>query len=283
MKSATRLLRTLGLTTALAAAAGLGTASAQTVNWDPRTGDVWVDTWLDDINRYGGRYQQPFVDEMVRYYGAPRDLVTSLLLERDWEPGDVYYACAIAQVVGRPCRYVVDEWERDGRGEGWGALAQRMGIKPGSAEFHQLKRGFVSSYDRWGRPIRIDDDLYDDYPERARLIREGRDDRNWRRADDDDRGNRGNAGNAGNVGRGNAGRGNDGNRGNANANRGNGNGNANAGNADKGRGNSGKGNGNGNRGDKGNAGNNGNGNKGNADKGRGNNGNSNGKGNGRGG
>ena len=276
MKSATRLLRTLGLTTALAAAAGLGTASAQTVNWDPRTGDVWVDTWLDDINRYGGRYQQPFVDEMVRYYGAPRDLVTSLLLERDWEPGDVYYACAIAQVVGRPCRYVVDEWERDGRGEGWGALAQRMGIKPGSAEFHQLKRGFVSSYDRWGRPIRIDDDLYDDYPERARLIREGRDDRNWRRADDDDRGNRGNAGNAG--------RGNDGNRGNANANRGNGNGNANAGNADKGRGNSGKGNGNGNRGDnKGNAGNNGNGNKGNADKGRGNNGNSNGKGNGRGG
>ena len=276
MKSATRLLRTLGLTTALAAAAGLGTASAQTVNWDPRTGDVWVDTWLDDINRYGGRYQQPFVDEMVRYYGAPRDLVTSLLLERDWEPGDVYYACAIAQVVGRPCRYVVDEWERDGRGEGWGALAQRMGIKPGSAEFHQLKRGFVSSYDRWGRPIRIDDDLYDDYPERARLIREGRDDRNWRRADDDDRGNRGNAGNAG--------RGNDGNRGNANANRGNGNGNANAGNADKGRGNSGKGNGNGNRGDnKGNAGNNGNGNKGNADKGRGNNGNGNGKGNGRGG
>lgn len=277
MKSATRLLRTLGLTTALAAAAGLGTASAQTVNWDPRTGDVWVDTWLDDINRYGGRYQQPFVDEMVRYYGAPRDLVTSLLLERDWEPGDVYYACAIAQVVGRPCRYVVDEWERDGRGEGWGALAQRMGIKPGSAEFHQLKRGFVSSYDRWGRPIRIDDDLYDDYPERARLIREGRDDRNWRRADDDDRGNRGNAGNAG--------RGNDGNRGNANANRGNGNGNGNvnAGNADKGRGNSGKGNGNGNRGDKGNAGNNGNGNKGNADKGRGNNGNSNGKGNGRGG
>ena len=277
MKSATRLLRTLGLTTALAAAAGLGTASAQTVNWDPRTGDVWVDTWLDDINRYGGRYQQPFVDEMVRYYGAPRDLVTSLLLERDWEPGDVYYACAIAQVVGRPCRYVVDEWERDGRGEGWGALAQRMGIKPGSAEFHQLKRGFVSSYDRWGRPIRIDDDLYDDYPERARLIREGRDDRNWRRADDDDRGTRGNAGNAG--------RGNDGNRGNANANRGNGNGNANAnaGNADKGRGNSGKGNGNGNRGDKGNAGNNGNGNKGNADKGRGNNGNSNGKGNGRGG
>ena len=272
MKSATRLLRTLGLTTALAAAAGLGTASAQTVNWDPRTGDVWVDTWLDDINRYGGRYQQPFVDEMVRYYGAPRDLVTSLLLERDWEPGDVYYACAIAQVVGRPCRYVVDEWERDGRGEGWGALAQRMGIKPGSAEFHQLKRGFVSSYDRWGRPIRIDDDLYDDYPERARLIREGRDDRNWRRADDDDRGNRGNAGNAG--------RGYDGN---ANANRGNGNGNANAGNADKGRGNSGKGNGNGNRGDKGNAGNNGNGNKGNADKGRGNNGNSNGKGNGRGG
>ena len=39
-----------------------------------------------------------------------------------------------------------------------GALAQRLGIKPGSPEFHALKKGFVPTYDRWARPIDIDDE-----------------------------------------------------------------------------------------------------------------------------
>lgn len=133
--------------------------------WQPRSGDGWVDVWLGDINRYGARYREPFVDEMVRYYGAPRELVGELLDRRHWTPGDVYYACAIAQVLGRPCRYVVDEWDRD-HAEGWGAVAQRLGIKPGSGDFHKLKRGFVPTYDRWGRPILIDSELRRDFPNR---------------------------------------------------------------------------------------------------------------------
>ncbi len=120
--------------------------------WNPRTGDVWVDQTLGDINAYGGRYRESFIDELVRYHGAPRDYVTDLLVEQRWAPGDVYYACAIAQVVGRSCRYIADEWQRD-HGEGWGALAQRMGIKPGSDEFHRLKDGFAPVYDRWSRPL----------------------------------------------------------------------------------------------------------------------------------
>lgn len=157
---------------ALAALTGTGVASAQdfTFGWNPRSGDVWVDNTLNDVNRYGSRYREPFVNEMVRYYGAPRDLVTDLLVTRNWAPGDVYYACSIAQVLGRPCRYVVDEWDRD-HGQGWGNVAKRLGIKPGSAEFHRLKRGFVPTYDRWARPITIDEDLYRDYPNRAKAIK----------------------------------------------------------------------------------------------------------------
>jgi len=136
--------------------------------WNPRSGDVWVDTYLNDINDYGYRYREPFIDELVRYHGAPRDLVSELLIDRRWAPGDVYYACSIASVLGRPCRYVVDEWER-GHGQGWGALAQRLGIKPGSAEFHRLKKGFVPTYDRWGRPIDLDDDLVRVFPDRRRV------------------------------------------------------------------------------------------------------------------
>lgn len=160
----------LALTLALALAAlGGGTAAAQdyTVGWNPRSGDVWVDTWLGDINRYGSRYRDPFIDELVRYHGAPRPLVLDLLDQRHWAPGDVYYACAMASIIGRPCRYVVDLYEAD-RGQGWGVIAQRLGIKPGSPEFHRLKKGFVPTYDRWARPIDLDDELRRDYPNRGK-------------------------------------------------------------------------------------------------------------------
>jgi len=164
-----RIMHTAILAALLAAAAGGHQAHAQdlTVSWNPRSGDVWVDNQLGDMNRYGSRYRDPFVDEMVRYHGAPRDLVTDLLVNRRWAPGDVYMACNIASIIGRPCRYVVEEYERD-HGQGWGNIAKRMGIKPGSPEFHRLKQGFVPVYDRWSRPIVLDAELERAYPNRGK-------------------------------------------------------------------------------------------------------------------
>jgi len=152
-----------GAALALALAGAAGAAHAQTVGWNPRTGDIWIDTTLGDMNRYGERYRDPFVDELVRYHGAPRDLVVELLGPRRWAPGDVYMACSIASIIGRPCRYVVDAYDRD-RGQGWGNIAKQMGIKPGSPEFHRLKQGFVPVYDRWSRPIVLDTELQRAYP-----------------------------------------------------------------------------------------------------------------------
>lgn len=159
----------LAALTALASLGGVGSAAAQdfTFGWNPRSGDVWVDTWLGDMNRYGSRYRDPFVDELVRYHGAPRDLVVDLLVQRRWAPGDVYFACALASIIGRPCRYVVDIWERD-HALGWGRVAQNLGIKPGSPEFHRLKKGLVPTYDRWGRPIALDAQLERDFPGRGK-------------------------------------------------------------------------------------------------------------------
>lgn len=163
------VIRSCVLALLLGVAAASSSASAQdlTVSWNPRSGDVWVDTWLGDINRYGTQYREPFIDELVRYHSAPRPLVIELLERRRWAPGDVYYACSIASIIGRPCRYVVDMYEAD-RGQGWGVLAQRLGIKPGSPEFHRLKKGFVPTYDRWARPIDLDDDLRRAYPNRGK-------------------------------------------------------------------------------------------------------------------
>ncbi len=161
-----RMLKTAALALALTVAASGAQAQTFTFGWNPRSGDTWVDVWLGDMNRYGSRYRDPFIDEMVRYHGAPRDLIDDLLRRR-WAPGDIYFACALARSAGRPCRDVADMWERD-HGQGWGAMAKRLGIKPGSAEFHRLKRGMVPTYDRWGRPIDLDAQLQREFPGRGK-------------------------------------------------------------------------------------------------------------------
>lgn len=137
--------------------AGGAAAQASGDEWKPRSGDAWVDAWLGDINRYAARYRDPFIDEVVRFHGAPRGLVASLL-ERGWPAGDVYFACALAQVIGRPCGYVVDVWQAN-RSDGWGKVARGLGVAPGSPGFQRVKRGIVPSYDRWSRPITLDEEL----------------------------------------------------------------------------------------------------------------------------
>src|SRR5690606_38169127 len=152
---AIRRLDILALALGVGLASTATTAAAQTIGYNVRTGDVWVDARLGEINDYGRRYRDPFIDEMHGYYGAPRPLLVDLLDRRGWAPGDVYYACAIAHALGVPCLDVVHEYDRD-PGQGWGALARRMGIKPGSDAFHALKRGQVGTFGRWGRTIVVD-------------------------------------------------------------------------------------------------------------------------------
>jgi hypothetical protein len=147
--------------------AGIARAQTFSLNWNPRSGDVWVDARLGDVNAYGMRYRDPFIDELVRYHDAPRGLVTELLVTRRWAPGDVYYACVIARIIGRRCDYVADYWQAH-HAQGWGAVARQLGIRPGSAEFHRLKRGFVPTYDRWARPIPLDAELQRVYPNRGK-------------------------------------------------------------------------------------------------------------------
>ena len=151
---------TLALAASLALSAGV---QAQTVslNYSPRTGDVWLDTRLGEINTYGRGDPNYFYDDMSSSYGVPRDYVRELYVDRRWAPGDIYYACALAQMLDRPCREIVSDYDRH-PGQGWGALAKRMGIKPGSAEFHALKgrvgKGHGKLKARGGSPGRVGSD-----------------------------------------------------------------------------------------------------------------------------
>ncbi|NJD57194.1 MAG: hypothetical protein FIA94_12440 [Nitrospirae bacterium] len=55
-------------------------------------------------------------------------------------PADAYIVLRLGEMAAKPADYVMEKY-RSGKGKGWGALAQSLGIKPGSKEFHDLKRG----------------------------------------------------------------------------------------------------------------------------------------------
>ena len=56
------------------------------------------------------------------------------------KPADAYIVFRLGEMSGQSTDNVVENY-KIGKGKGWGALAKSLGIKPGSKEFHALKRG----------------------------------------------------------------------------------------------------------------------------------------------
>ena len=128
----------------LAFSAGAQAIDSFVFGFSPRTGDGFVDAQLGDINVFASGNKDGFIDDVVVSFGAPRYLVREYYYDRRWAPGDIYYACAIAYQLRRPCVEILDIYERD-HGQGWGVIAQRLGIRPGSPEFHALKGKVVGA------------------------------------------------------------------------------------------------------------------------------------------
>src|SRR5512139_4241177 len=61
-------------------------------------------------------------------------------------PGDAYMCFRVGQVASQPVDVVTKEYQAH-KGEGWGVIAKNLGIKPGSKEFHALKKGDLASDD----------------------------------------------------------------------------------------------------------------------------------------
>jgi hypothetical protein len=55
------------------------------------------------------------------------------------KPANAYMVFRLGEMSGQSTDDVVEKYEA-GKGKGWGALAKSLGIKPGSSEFHALKR-----------------------------------------------------------------------------------------------------------------------------------------------
>lgn len=68
------------------------------------------------------------------------DAQVNAVLTNVESPADAYIVLRLGEIAAQPPDYVIQQY-RTSRGKGWGALAKSLGIKPGSKEFHALKRG----------------------------------------------------------------------------------------------------------------------------------------------
>jgi hypothetical protein len=109
--------------------------------YEARTGDATLDGTLGDLNiRTHGRNPSEFISNLSLSYNIPRIEIEDLLFRVKMTPADVYMTVSLARIINRPVHVVVGEY-RANKGKGWGVIAKRLGIKPGSKEFHALKKG----------------------------------------------------------------------------------------------------------------------------------------------
>lgn len=77
------------------------------------------------------------------------DVQINAVLSNVERPADAYMVLRLGEMSSHPTEYVIAKY-KSGKGNGWGALAKSLGIKPGSKEFHALKNG-SDLYDNGGR------------------------------------------------------------------------------------------------------------------------------------
>ncbi len=103
-----------------------------------KTGNVQLDTDLNSINTSASVNFGSFKADLCASYNISEKKVDFMRVNAGMEPGEIYFALEIAKMTNRPVDDIITIYEKD-KEKGWGYIAKEAGIKPGSAEFHQLK------------------------------------------------------------------------------------------------------------------------------------------------
>lgn len=113
----------------------IGSTAAYGQTYD--SGDNELDIQLKTINTEANKNLDQFKIDVSKKYGTTLAKIDALI-HLGMAAADIVMTHEVSVIVGRPVDDVVECYEKN-KGKGWGAIAKEMGIKPGSAEFHQLK------------------------------------------------------------------------------------------------------------------------------------------------
>ena len=125
----------------LAASVGLVFAVGLAYGMNPLfdTGDRRLDSTLERLNIAANADPNDFVRRLSSMHNFPEQEIRQARDTYGLEGADLFMATGLARQTRRPLYSVAEEFRRN-QGKGWGVIAQDLGIKPGSSEFHQLKR-----------------------------------------------------------------------------------------------------------------------------------------------
>ncbi len=105
-----------------------------------------LDVFLRELDVQARADVNGFSVKVSAQFGVPLPEVQAVIqtVER---PSEAFMVFQLGEMAQKPPDTVVHVYQAN-RGKGWGVIAQSLGIKPGSPEFHALKRGdFVLSGD----------------------------------------------------------------------------------------------------------------------------------------
>lgn len=101
-----------------------------------------LNDFLRSVNNQALHDIKDFNDKLSRQFGIPVPDVEAIVRSVP-NPADAFMIFQLGVMAHVEPSVVLQQYQRN-KGKGWGRLAQELGIKPGSAEFHALKRGDLS-------------------------------------------------------------------------------------------------------------------------------------------
>jgi hypothetical protein len=107
--------------------------------YNANTGDNEFDNTLNDLNSVAHADLDNFMNQLSGTFGISKPWIENLLKRENIPPADVYMIARTASVTNQPIDTVKKNYMAY-RDQGWGVIAKHLGIKPGSKEFHALKK-----------------------------------------------------------------------------------------------------------------------------------------------
>jgi hypothetical protein len=101
-----------------------------------------LSSFLKSVNVEAQADMKNFSIKLSAQFGVPVAKV-DVILHSVSAPADAFMVLQLGQMANMQPEAVLRTYQRS-RGKGWGELARELGIKPGSPEFHALKRGDLS-------------------------------------------------------------------------------------------------------------------------------------------
>ncbi len=104
-----------------------------------------LDSFMNSLNVQARADLGAFKIRLSTQFGVPVPKVEAMMASVK-TPGDAYMCFRVGQVASQPVEVVMKEYQTN-KGKGWGVIAKNLGIKPGSKEFHALKKGDFNGND----------------------------------------------------------------------------------------------------------------------------------------